>query len=80
MPRTTVNIDGPILKEVKALRKGQRRSLGRVTSELLAEARALRRGGRRRSEPALRWFSQRMEARVDLDDKDAVYGAMDRDD
>ena len=78
MPRTTVDIDSPILKEIKAIQKGERRSLGRIVSELLAEALAVRRKGRK--QPKLKWVSRPMHARVDLDDKEALQSILDRDD
>jgi hypothetical protein len=75
MARTTLDIDGPILDEVKALQKREGRSLGRLVSELLAEALA----GRRRppAEPRFEWTSRPMHALVDLEDKDALYAALD---
>ena len=41
--RTTLDIDGPILREVKAIHEREGRSMGAVVSELLAEALAWRR-------------------------------------
>jgi hypothetical protein len=73
--RTTLDIDAPILREVKALHQREGRSMGAVVSELLAEALA-----RRRSAPAkqsFRWTSRNMESRVDLSDKEAVHAALD---
>jgi len=73
--RTTLDIDDPILREVKALQKREGRSLGKVVSELLAEALA------GHSQPAreatLEWVSRPMRALVDLDHKDALYAALD---
>ncbi len=42
--RTTVDIDDPILREVKAIHEKEGRSMGAVVSELLADALARRRG------------------------------------
>jgi hypothetical protein len=75
--RTTVDIDDPILREVKAIHKKEGRSMGAVVSELLADALARRRAARGR--PAFRWTSRPMKALVDLTDKDAVYAALDAD-
>jgi len=75
--RTTLDIDAPILREVKSLHEREGRSMGTIVSELLAEALA-----RRRSTPAappFRWTSRAMKSRVDLSDKDAVYAALDAD-
>jgi hypothetical protein len=75
--RTTVDIDDPILREVKAIHEREGRSMGAVVSELLADALARRRSSPRR--PAFRWISRPMNARVNLADKDAVYAALDAD-
>ncbi|BCS30930.1 putative antitoxin VapB48 [Luteitalea sp. TBR-22] len=75
--RTTVDIDDPLLREVKAIQEQEGRSMGAIVSELLAEALARRRSARGR--PAFRWTSRPMTARIDLDDKDAVYAALDAD-
>ena len=40
--RTTVDIDDPLLREVKAIQEKEGRSMGAVVSELLAEALARR--------------------------------------
>jgi hypothetical protein len=73
--RTTLDIDDPILREVKAIHEREGRSMGSVVSELLAEALARRRPSR--SRPPFRWISRPMGALVDLADKDAVYAALD---
>jgi len=73
--RTTVDIEDPILREVKAIHAREGRSMGAIVSELLADALARRRSTRAR--PAFRWTSRPMRALVDLSDKDAVYGALD---
>lgn len=75
--RTTVDIDDPILREVKAIQEKENRSMSAVVSELLADALARRRSTRGRT--PFRWTSRPMAARVDLDDKDAVYAALDAD-
>ncbi len=79
MPRTTLDIDGPILRDLKRLQRRERKSLGRLVSDLLA--RALRQGDARPSGPAsFRWISRAMKAQVDLADKDALHEALDRSD
>jgi hypothetical protein len=78
MARTTLDIDTPLLKELKKLQKEQGRSLGKIVSQLLAEALA-----RRKTAPSpstLRWVSRPMHALVDLGDKEAVYAVLDRHD
>ena len=77
MTRTTLDIDAPILEELKNLQKQERRSLGQLVSQLLAEAL----GQRKRPQPdpdlTWTWISRPMQARVDLADKDAVYAVLD---
>ena len=73
--RTTLDIEGPILREVRALHLREGRSMGAVVSELLAEALARRRSGS--AEPVFHWISRAMNARVDLGDKEAVYAVLD---
>jgi hypothetical protein len=75
--RTTVDIDDPILREVKAIHEKEGRSMGAVVSELLADALARRRAARRR--PAFRWTSRPMKALIDLSDKDALHAVLDAD-
>ena len=73
--RTTIDIDLPVLKELKRLQKAEGKSLGRLVSELLAQALA----ERRKPKPAagLHWISHPMVAKVDLTDTEAIYQAMD---
>jgi len=75
--RTTIDIDDPILREVKAIHEKEGRSIGAIVSELLAEALAGRRPSR--AKPPFRWTSKPMKALVDLADKEAVYAALDSD-
>jgi hypothetical protein len=77
MMRTTLDIDGPVLRELKQLQKKEKKALGAIVSNLLAEAL-----GRRRAKPvkkpAFSWTTRAMHARVDLADKDALYTALDQ--
>ena len=75
--RTTLDIDATILREIKALQKNERRSMGRIVTDLLADALARRR--RPADKQELRWTSRRMRALVDLSDKEAVHRALDSD-
>ncbi len=75
--RTTLDIDDPILREVKAIHEREGRSIGAVVSELLAEALARRRPSRTR--PPFRWTSRPMKSLVDLTDKEAVHASLDVD-
>jgi hypothetical protein len=73
--RTTVDIEAPILKELRALQKQEGVTLGVLVSSLLAEA--LARRGEKSSKTTLTWTSRPMRARVDLADKEAVYAVLD---
>lgn len=74
--RTTIDIDPPVLKELKRLQRAEGKSMGRLASDLLAQALAARR--KPKSVPELSWVSRPMGAKLDLADKDALYRAMDQ--
>ena len=76
MPRTTVDIDGPVLDDLKRIRKREGKSLGRTASDLLAEA-ISRYGDRKKKRTPFRWIARPMNSRVDLGDKEAVRAAAD---
>ena len=76
--RTTLDIDDPILREVRILHEREGRSMGAVVSELLADALARRRSTRRATR-AFVWTARPMRARIDVADKDALYAALDAD-
>jgi len=73
MPRTTIDIDASVLRELKRRQRKEGKTLGGLMSELLARALAAE------GAPAqpFHWVSKPMGARVDLDDKDAVWRALD---
>lgn len=73
--RTTVNIATPVLDELRQVQKQDGGTLGDLISGLLAEGLRRRRAGPVRHE--LDWTSQPMHARVDIDDKDAVFAVLD---
>jgi hypothetical protein len=74
--RTTIDIDDPILKELKRLQRRERKSLGRLVSDLLAQSLANSRN-RTPDESRFEWIVKSMGARVDIADKNAVLDAMD---
>jgi hypothetical protein len=76
--RTTVDIEAPVLKELRELQRREGGTLGALVTRLLADALA----GRNKSKatPAFRWTSRPMGAQVDLADKEAVYALLDRPD
>ena len=75
--RTTIDIDEPVLKQVKRLQQRTGHSLGRLISDLLARSLAEERHPEP-NRPPFRWISIGMTAKIDLRDKDAVLDAMDR--
>ena len=76
MPRTTVNIDAPVLRALKRLQKREGKPLGRLVSDLLAQA--LRHDATAAPPPpAFLWVSRAMDARVDLRDKEALRALLD---
>lgn len=66
------------MEELKKLQRKTRQTLGKLASSLLAEALKQQSSMDMTSgkQPALKWRKQSMEARVDLQDKDAIYRAM----
>lgn len=76
--RTTIDIEGVVLKQLREIQKREGGTLGAIVSRLLAEA--IGRRSRRAPAPAFEWTVRRMESRVDLADKEAVYAILDRPD
>ncbi len=75
MPRTTLDIDATVLRELKRRQQREGKSLGQLASELLAVSLA---ADAPTAAPApLAWTAHPMGARVDLDDKDALHAALD---
>lgn len=74
MPRTTLDIDASVLRELKRRAKAAGKSLGDLVSELLAPI--IRRDTAGRSS-TIEWRSQPMRARIDLEDSEAIYKALD---
>lgn len=73
MPRTTIDIDAAVLRELERRKRTEGKTLGRLVSELLASAL----GRADEPPPAFSWTTRRMEARVDLEDKESVRKALD---
>ena len=75
--RTTIDIDDPILKEVKRLQRRDGRSLGRLISDLLAQSLSASRATVASDVPVFNWVAKPMRARFDISDKHALLDAMD---
>ncbi len=76
MSRTTLNIDAPILNDLKRLQKERGQPLGQIVSELLAEPLAAARKARLKT-AKFRWETRPMRPRIDLEDKEALYAVLD---
>lgn len=74
--RTTVDIEAPVLKELRELQRREGVTLGELVSRLLAEA--LARRPKKAVAPTLEWTAKPLGALVDLADKDVVYAILDR--
>ena len=74
MTRTTLDLDDSVLRTLRRRRDREGRSIGAIVSELLALALRME----AEPPPTFRWASQPMGARVDIDDKDAVWAALDQ--
>ena len=75
--RTTIDIAAPILEELKRIKQKNGGTMGELVKGLLAEGLKKRHPEVASREPA--WTSQSMRARVDLNDKEAVYALLDDD-
>jgi hypothetical protein len=76
MARTTIELDEPILRDLKRLQRREGRSLDRLVSELLAKA--LRRRKSPECQPVhFRWVPQSMRARVEPWNKRGLHAALD---
>ena len=75
--RTTINIATPILEELRRIQKKEGGTLSELVTALLAMGLRARRP--KHKDRQLDWNSQPMGARVDLADKQAVYGIIDDD-
>jgi hypothetical protein len=74
--RTTLDIETPVLKDLRELQQREGGTLGDLVSRLLAEA--LARRPKRPVAPPFEWTARPMGARVELADKDVVYTILDR--
>jgi hypothetical protein len=74
MPRTTIDLDANVLRELKRRQRVEGRTLGQLASELLATALAT---GEPSAPQPFRWTTAKMDSRIDLEDKEAVRRALD---
>ena len=71
-----MDIEAPVLKDLRELQRREGGTLGELVSRLLAEA--LARRPKKPPAPVFEWTSRPMRALVDLADKDVVYAILDR--
>ena len=76
MPRTTFDIDGPILHDVRVLARKEKKAMGRLASELLALGLA-ERGKRAKARPPFKWIAKDMRPRMDFTCIGEVLDALD---
>lgn len=77
--RTTLDIDSPILDELKTLGKKRKKSLGSLVSELLAASLSqLKTIDVAQQKKSFNWTSRPMRARLNIEDKDALYATLDK--
>jgi len=74
MTRTTIDIDTAVLRELRLRQRREGKTLGGLVSELLAGAL-----GRPEPEapPDVAWTTRRMDALVNLEDKEALRRVLD---
>ncbi|MGB0679368.1 MAG: hypothetical protein ACPGUV_06880 [Polyangiales bacterium] len=70
-----MDIDAPVLSELKALAKGRGVSLGKLVTEMTAVM--LRQQHKPTTAVPFCWQSQSMEAQIDLTDREALWAALD---
>ncbi len=73
MPRTTIDIDASILRDLKKRQRREHKPLGQLVSELLAKAIE----AEQEATPPFAWIAKDLKPRVDLEDKDAVWSVLD---
>jgi predicted CopG family antitoxin len=76
--RTTISIDDPVMRDLRQIQKREKKTLGNLISELLAEAISMRAKPGRLTEKPIEWISQPMGFTIDLEDKEALWNMLDR--
>jgi len=77
MPRTTVDLDAAVLRDLKHRQKREGKALGQLISELVAPALAREKTADHEA-PPFRWTARSMATRVDLEDKEAAADWIER--
>jgi Arc/MetJ-type ribon-helix-helix transcriptional regulator len=74
MPRTTIDIDAPLLAEIKGMQGRDGKRMSEVVREALS--RYLAEKERKHKPPLFSWIARPMALKVDLADKDAVHAVI----
>ena len=74
MPRTTLDIDPSVLRELKKRQRREHKTLGQLVSELLARALAEEPPP---ETPPFVWTSKDLGLKVDIEDKEALWKILD---
>lgn len=75
--RTTLDLDSPVLEALKKRGKREKKSLGQIASELLSIALEQPSHPPQKKRPPT-WYSKSMKAKINLEDKDALYRLLDQ--
>jgi hypothetical protein len=76
MPRTTLDLDATVLADLRRCASAEGKSMGQVASERLA---GCLREERPREPRPLNWVKKDMGPfKIDLEDKEAIWGLLDR--
>jgi hypothetical protein len=75
MPRTTVDIDASVLRELKKRQERERKTLGQLISELLAKA--IESEHETAEARPFSWVTKDLQPRVDIEDKDVLWSVLD---
>jgi hypothetical protein len=76
MPRTTLDLDASVLRELRRRGRREHKSMGRLASELLAGA--LAQADEASSTPAFVWTSADLGTpRINLEDKEELHRVLD---
>jgi hypothetical protein len=77
VPRTTIDIDASVLRELKRRQERERKPLGTLVSELLAKAIRADDEDRDGNAATFSWVARDLRPRVDLEDEDALWSTLD---
>lgn len=73
MPRTTLDLNGTVLEELRQRATGEGKSMGQVASEVLAKGLV----DRAADAPPLEWVHRDLGFKVDLEDKETIWRILD---